>query len=51
MIIMVTVPKNIPISFHVITFFSKVASGKDSPTTAIIKASAVPIDIPFATKT
>lgn len=46
-----TVPKKIPISFHVITFLSKVASGNDSPTTAIIKAMAVPIGIPFATNT
>lgn len=42
-----TVPKKIPISFHVITFLSKVASGNDSPTTAIIKAMAVPIGIPL----
>ena len=49
--ITVTTPKNIPISFQVITFFNKVASGKDRPTTAIIKASAVPIDMPFVTKT
>lgn len=47
----VTVPKNIPISLHVITFFSRVASGKDRPTTAIMKAIAVPIGIPLATNT
>ena len=33
-----TVPKNIAISRHVITFFSKVASGSERPTTAIMKA-------------
>jgi hypothetical protein len=38
-------------SFHCITFLSKVASGNDKPTTAIIKAMAVPIGTPFATKT
>lgn len=41
-----TVPKNIAISRHVITFFSKVASGSERPTTAIMKAMAVPIGIP-----
>lgn len=46
-----TVPKNIAISRHVITFFSKVASGSESPTTAIMKAIAVPIGIPLATNT
>ena len=46
-----TVPKNIAISRHVITFFSKVASGSESPTTAIMKAMAVPIGIPLATNT
>lgn len=44
-------PKNIPINRQVITFFNSVASGNDSPTTAIIKASAVPMGIPLATKT
>lgn len=44
-------PKKIPIKRHVITFFNKVASGSDNPTTAIIKASAVPTGIPLATKT
>ena len=47
----VIVPKKMPISFHVITFFSKVASGNDNPTTAIIKANAVPIGTPLATNT
>ena len=47
----VTVPKNMPISFQVITFFSMVASGNDKPTTAIIKAIAVPSGTPLATKT
>lgn len=46
-----TIPKNIPINRHVITFFSKVASGKDSPTTPIMKAIAVPSGTPLATKT
>ena len=46
-----TVPKNIAISRHVITFFSKVASGSERPTTAIMKAMAVPIGIPLATNT
>lgn len=40
-----------PINFHDITFFNNVASGKDKPTTAIIKAMAVPIETPFVTKT
>ncbi len=48
---MVITPKNIPISFHVITFFNNVASGNERPTTAIMNASAVPTGIPFATKT
>lgn len=46
-----TVPKNIAISRHVITFFSKVASGSERPTTAIMKAMAVPIGIPLVTNT
>ena len=37
-----TVPKKIPINRQVITFLSRVASGKDNPTTAIMKAMAVP---------
>ena len=37
-----TVPKKIPINLQVITFLSRVASGKDNPTTAIMKAMAVP---------
>ena len=44
-------PKKIPINFQVITFFNNVASGNDKPTTAIMKAIAVPIGIPFATNT
>lgn len=44
-----TVPKKIAMSRHVITFFNIVASGNESPTTAIIKAMAVPIDTPLAT--
>ena len=47
----VITPKKIPINRHVITFFNRVASGSDSPTTAIIKARAVPTGMPFATKT
>lgn len=42
MINSVTVAKNTAISRHVITFFRRVASGSDKPTTAIIKAIAVP---------
>ena len=38
----VTVPKKMPMSLHDITFLSSVASGSDRPTTAIIKAMAVP---------
>lgn len=41
----VITPKNIPTKRQVITFFNRVASGSDKPTTAIIKASAVPIPI------
>ena len=51
MINSVIVPKKMPISFHVITFLSSVASGSESPTTAIIKAMAVPSGTPLATKT
>ena len=47
----VTVAKNIKMSRHVITFFSRVASGSDRPTTDIINAMAVPSGIPFATNT
>lgn len=47
----VTTPKKIVINFKVITFFKSIASGKESPTTPIIKAIAVPKGIPFATKT
>lgn len=47
----VIVPKKMPINFQVITFFSIVISGSDSPTTAIINAMAVPIGTPFATNT
>ena len=47
----VTVEKNTAMSRHVITFFSRVASGRDRPTTAIMKAMAVPKGIPFATNT
>ena len=43
----VMVPKKMPISRHVITFLSKVASGNDSPTTAIMNARAVPIGTPL----
>ena len=46
-----TTPKKIPMSLKVIIFFSNIASGNDKPTTPIIKAIAVPIGIPFATKT
>ncbi len=51
MINSVIVPKKMPMRRHFITFFSSVASGKDSPTTAIIKANAVPIGTPLATNT
>ena len=47
----VTTPKKIAINFQVITFLSIVASGIESPTTAIIKAMAVPSGTPLATKT
>lgn len=47
----VIVPKKIPINRQVMTFFNNVASGSDKPTTAIIKANAVPTGIPLATKT
>lgn len=47
----VTVPKNMPINLHVMTFLSKVASGSERPTTAIIKDIAVPNGMPFATNT
>ena len=47
----VMVPKNMPMSRHVITFLSSVASGSDNPTMAIIKAMAVPSGMPFATNT
>ena len=40
-----------PINRHVITFLSIVASGIESPITAIIKTMAVPSGMPFATKT
>ena len=46
-----TVPKKIPINLQVITFLSRVASGKDNPTTAIMKAMAVPKGMPLATNT
>lgn len=39
------------ISRHVIAFLSIVASGSESPTTAIMKARAVPSGTPLATKT
>ena len=47
----VTTPKNIPINFKVITFLSSIASGRDKPTTPIIKAMAVPKGIPLLTST
>ena len=47
----VTTPKKMAINFTVITFLSKSASGKDNPTTAIMKAMAVPMGIPLATNT
>ena len=43
----VTTEKKMAINFQVITFLSIVASGMDKPTTAIMKAIAVPIGIPF----
>ncbi len=45
------VPKKIPMSRHVMTFFRRVASGSDNPTTAIMKAMAVPRGMPLATNT
>ena len=42
----VTTPKNMKINFILITFLSKVASGIDKPTTAIINARDVPKGIP-----
>lgn len=47
----VITPKKMPINRQVITFLSNVASGRDNPTTAIIKANAVPIGIPLLTNT
>ena len=47
----VMVAKNIEMRRHVITFFSRVASGRESPTTPIMKAMAVPRGMPFATNT
>ena len=47
----VTTPKKIPINFKVITFLRSMASGKESPTTPIIKAMAVPNGMPLATNT
>ena len=47
----VTTPKKMAISLNVITFLSNMASGRDKPTTPIIKAMAVPIGIPLATNT
>ena len=47
----VTTPKNMAMSFRVITFFKSIASGNDKPTTPIIKAIAVPNGIPLATNT
>ena len=46
-----TTEKKMAMSLKVITFLSKVASGIDKPTTAIIKAMAVPMGIPFCTNT
>jgi hypothetical protein len=46
-----TTPKKIKINFKLITFFKSVASGIESPTTAIMNASDVPIGMPFETKT
>ena len=40
-----------PISRHVITFLSNVASGNDNPTTDIMNTSAVPMGMPLATNT
>ena len=51
MINAVTVPKKIPIYFQVITFLRRAASGRESPTVAIMNAIAVPIGTPFATNT
>lgn len=47
----VTVAKNIKMRRQVITFLSRVASGSERPTTAIIKDIAVPRGMPFATNT
>lgn len=51
MINAVTVPKKIQISFQVITFFRRAASGTESPTVAIMNAIAVPIGTPFQPQT
>jgi len=51
MINTVITEKKMAINFQVITFFSSVASGIESPTVAIIKAMAVPMGTPFATNT
>ena len=50
MIAKATMPKNINKSFNFIILFKIKASGKESPTVAIIKAKAVPIGIPLAIK-
>ena len=47
----VTTEKKMAINLIVITFFNNIASGKDNPTTPIIKAIAVPKGIPFETNT
>lgn len=51
MINSVITPKKIAIRRQVMTFLRSVASGSDNPTTAIMKAKAVPIGIPLETKT
>ena len=47
MINRVMTPKKIPMSFQVITFFSSVASGMESPTTPIMKAMATILAVPM----
>lgn len=47
----VTTLKKMAMSLKVITFLSSIASGKERPTTPIIKAIAVPNGIPLATNT
>lgn len=51
MINSVITPKKMAMRLQVMTFLRRVASGSDNPTTAIMKAKAVLMGIPLATKT